>query len=122
MEVFGRVKVCLYGVTWDMGVADRVTGRITEIVARSRELQKAMESQDETAEVPDGLAAELYALQCEGFLEAVRGWDGMESDGKPVPFSLDAAVDVLSDVKIAVFNAAQARRNALQGNVTGPEE
>jgi hypothetical protein len=128
MDVFGRVKVCLYGVTWDMGVADRTTGRIAEIVDRSQELRTALaanaDGSDETAtaEIPDGLAADLYTVQCEGFLESVRGWDGMEHDGQAVPFSLEAARDVMPDVKVEVFQAANLRRRDLQGKESGPGE
>lgn len=129
MDILLRVEVELEGVTWTFGPADKAQLRFARLTQGNEEMRKIRDNliragggeneDDAIAAAQVGVDADkipdqdVREIMCEWFVEGVRGWTGLTSNGTPVPFSRENAADIPTDIKIAVVTAVWEERNRL---------
>jgi hypothetical protein len=112
----------------DKAIVRMIEGVIADDAAlRMLALQEEGRSQEEiigalAAEGFESMDGDRFGLDlfCAWFLGAVRGWENVTCEGQPVPFSLEMARDIPTEVKLEVWKLAQERKRELSGKGARP--
>ncbi len=108
--IYGPITVETDGAEWTFG--EPITG--AELLAYCAQQARTVD--------PEALTASQARAFHTYFMEAIRGWDGLEdAQGQPVPFSEATAREIPMLLKVAAVIACLERRSELEGNASGPD-